>query len=365
MIRRCRRSSPQGASTAALGEQSHFAIGQDFNLADNSVAAVMLSRTRKLAWPERVMPHAQRICILYKASAGSVSANSSCGCARRRLRAWWDARPISASDGLVVSERFAGTRIRLHPMAPDYSWCRRRRRDAVRNSVGGARAAGHRRCDCEVSTLPPGHCRRWAGINNCPFGSDDPNGAHQPGCGRNIFCQQTTEDVETGGVGDGFDCIDTAGHLRIASGEIDGDERADGSSTRLGRSETRPHTPSVLAGSLRLRSGPGSDLAGHAHRHSDLHRLVGDAVVIEKVFGHDICRRHVQQKRRASVLRNTPADLSPRAWRGRHRSAHRARRSRSAPCDKRQSARPDRLRALRACGHCEQESEEYLFQNHS
>ncbi len=102
------------------------------------------------------------------------------------------------------------------------------------------------------------------------------NGPHQARRCWNIVRKQAAENVKAGGVCDRFDCVYAAFDLRVAAGEIDRYHWLCGvrSSTSAGR--VRDPTP--------------------RNRHCDLHRLVADAVVVQKIFRLIRASRYLLQK---------------------------------------------------------------------
>src|SRR5258708_7883043 len=112
-------------------------------------------------------------------------------------------------------------------------------------------------------------------VDSGPRRSDDTDGAHEAGGGRHVFVQQTAEDVETGGVGDGLDRVDRALDLRVAPGEVEGDV-----GMRLpSRYRCRHRKPRLYGGGLFGGRSGNLDSYGYAHG------FVFDAIVIEEVFG--------------------------------------------------------------------------------
>src|SRR5258708_20949618 len=112
-------------------------------------------------------------------------------------------------------------------------------------------------------------------VDSGPRRSDETDGAHEAGGGRHVFAQQTAEEVETGGVGNGLDRVDRALDLRVAAGEVEGDV-----GMRLpSRCRCRRGKPRLYGG--RLFGGRSGNVDSYGYAHG----FVFDAIVIEEVFG--------------------------------------------------------------------------------
>ena len=128
--------------------------------------------------------------------------------------------------------------------------------------------------------IPARNRCRWTRIHYRPFRSNDPNRTHQSASRRHIFNQQAPEYVETCGISNSLDSIDAAFNLRIAPSEIR-DHHA-----RVARAP-----PPAFLGML-IRSG-----TVKRGLHRDLHRLITDPVIIQKILCPICPLRHALQKR--------------------------------------------------------------------
>ena len=180
-------------------------------------------------------------------------------------------RAHAAGDGFVVSERLAGARIHA-ANGEIVHGAGGRRGNSIRHGLRH-RAQQDINNPLRCFHVTAGNRRRWPSVHDGPQRRDDFDGAHQPGGGRNIFRQQTAEDVEARRVSNGRHGIDAAGYLRRAAGEIYCDRGT-------------PRTPT-----------PDGDGNG------DPYRPRRDAVVIEKILGAISSWRDAAQKGSHQLLR--------------------------------------------------------------
>ena len=134
----------------------------------------------------------------------------------------------------------------------------------------GQRAQQHVNDALRGLNISAGHGCRWTRIDDGTLGRDQLDRAHQSGGRGNVFAQQAAEDVEAGGIRDGFHGVDAALHLRRAAGEIDDD------------------------GSRLAARSFCCARKGDAHRNA--HGRVADAIVVEHVLGGVASRGRGRQK---------------------------------------------------------------------
>ena len=206
----CAAGQSPRTALAAVGEQRDFAVGEHFDLADDAVAAAMLSCSSAVG-SQRIRRTRSGIGVL-PAPPRECSASSSCDVCTPETPACRDGRPSRRQS--FRSRRRVHRCVESMPpmvrlfMVPDEA-------AGMRSGIACASArSSTSTMRCEVSTLPPATAAGRTRVDDGSFGRDELNRTHESGGRRNILAQQAAEDVEAGGVGDGFDGVDAAFDLR-------------------------------------------------------------------------------------------------------------------------------------------------------
>ena len=187
-------------------------------------------------------------------------------------------RPHTSRDGFVICKRLTGSRVHSTDSQIVHS-SRSGRRNTFRQSLRQC-AKQHIHDALRGFHVPTrNRCRRTR-IHHCPCRSKYANGTHQSGGRRYIFNQQTPEYIETCGIRNGLDRINAAFHLRIAPSKIHNHHAC----------VARAPPPAFWGTPIR------SGTVKRDPRHN-LHRLITDPVIIQKILCAISSLRHALQKR--------------------------------------------------------------------